>query len=420
MRRSATPAAAARAWLTATLTAAAPLTAGFAAAATPPDLGGHHAAAAGPGRRALATGGTGSTTGVVGGTRLGGRGVIVNYPSRRSPRLPKVPADAFLIADADTGQVLAAKNPHTRYEPASTLKILTAISLIPVLDPAGTVVASKRAVTVEPDVVGLKLGHRYQVADLFRALLMISGNDAAVALAEATGSFRRGIALMNAEAHELQADDTVAMQPNGLDARGQHSSAYDEALIARRALRMPAFLGYDETLRTWFPITPRHRIELFNQDRLLTTYRGFLGGKTGWTTPAKATYVGMARRNGHTLIVTLMHAVPGTLFASGTAMLNWGFHLDGTVRPVGWLVGPLPTRGPARTVRSGGAPRPVRASMSGRILMPFTAAAVAFAAFAVGTYVLARRRRAGQADRHRGGHPAGPRSPTAAPPHQPR
>jgi serine-type D-Ala-D-Ala carboxypeptidase (penicillin-binding protein 5/6) len=339
------------------------------------------------------------TRGTVGGGQLAGRGVIVNYPSRRSPRIPKIPASAFVLADAGTGQILAAKNAHKRYGPASTLKVLTAVSLIPVLDPAAMVPASKRAVSTEPDDVGLKQGHLYRVADLFRALLLISGNDAAVALAEATGSFSRGIALMNAEAQHLQAYDTVAKQPNGLDARGQHVSAYDEALIARQALRMPAFLSYDRTREAWFPITAKHRIQLFNQDRLLSTYRGFIGGKTGWTTPAHATYIGMAARNGHTLIVTLLHAVPGTLFTSATAMFDWGFKMDGKLRPVGWLVNPLPAQRPAShppaPTRSApaAATRP-RASSRGSVLMPVTAGFAGFAAVVLAGYGLARRRKA--------------------------
>ncbi len=333
----------------------------------------------------------------VGGPELARPGVIVNYPAPRSPRVPKVPVGAFVIADATTGQVLAAKQPHTQFGPASTLKILTAISLIPVLNPNATVVASKRAVSVEPDVAGLKLGYPYKVSDLFRALLLISGNDAAIALAEATGSFAKGIALMNAEAHRLQAYDTVAKQPNGLDAPGQHVSAYDEALIARQALRMPAFLGYDETMTAWFPITRRHRIELFNQDKLLTTYRGFLGGKTGWTTPAMATYVGMARRDGHTLIVTLLHATPGTLFTSATAMLNWGFRMDGRIAPVGQLAGPLPAapqppHAPARHAAARQAVRQARSSSGGTFAALATGCA-AVAALALAGYGLARRRR---------------------------
>ena len=275
----------------------------------------------------------------IGGAQLAGRGVIVNYPSGRVPRLPDVKASAWIIADAGTGQVLAAKDPHGWYRPASTLKVLTAISLIPVLNPNAMVVASKQAVSVSPNVVGLLAGHTYKVSDLFTALLTISANDAAMALAQAAGSLSQGMAVVNAEARHLQADDTVAVTPSGLDAPGQHSSAYDLALFARRALQMPAFLRYDQTTRAQFRISKKKSVGLWNQNSLLATYAGAVGGKIGWTSAAGATYVGMARRHGVTLIVTLLHCPALTEIDAGKALLNWGFAVDGKIRPVGALVG---------------------------------------------------------------------------------
>src|SRR5579862_6109757 len=194
-----------------------------------------------------------ASSGTIGGAQLAGRGVIVNYSSGIQ-KLPGIKASAWIVADAGTGQVLAAKNPHGWFRPASTLKVLTAISLIPVLNPDATTVASKQATSVSPNIVGLLAGHAYKVSDLFTALLTISANDAAMALAQATGLLSRGMADINAEAHHLQADDTVAVTPNGLDAPGQHVSAYDLALFARQALTLPAFLKYDETTSAQFPV----------------------------------------------------------------------------------------------------------------------------------------------------------------------
>ena len=276
----------------------------------------------------------------IGGAQLSGRGVLVNYPSRAVPRLPKIKASAWVIADAGTGQVLAAKDPHGWYRPASTLKVLTAISLIPALNPNAMVVASKQATTVSPNIVGLLRGHSYKVSDLFTALLTISANDAAMALAQATGSLSQGMAVINAEARHLQADDTVAVTPNGLDAPGQHTSAYDLALFARQGLQMPAFLKYDQTTSGQFRISKKKSVGLWNQNSLLATYPGALGGKIGWTSAAGATYVGMARRHGVTLIVSLLHCPALTEIKAGKSLLNWGFAVDGKVRPVGTLVGP--------------------------------------------------------------------------------
>ena len=277
---------------------------------------------------------------VIGGAQLSGRGVLVNYPSGSVPRLPKIKASAWVIADAGTGQVLAARDPHGWYRPASTLKVLTAISLIPALKPNAMVVASKQATTVSPNIVGLLAGHSYKVSDLFTALLTISANDAAMALAQATGSLSQGMAVINAEARHLQADDTVAVTPNGLDAPGQHTSAYDLAVFARQGLQMPAFLRYDQTKGGQFRISKKKSVGLWNQNSLLATYPGALGGKIGWTSAAGATYVGMARRHGVTLIVSLLHCPAQTEITAGKSLLNWGFAVDGKVRPVGTLVGP--------------------------------------------------------------------------------
>ena len=237
--------------------------------------------------------------------------------------------------------MLAAKDPHGEFGPASTLKVLTAITLIPLLNPGGTVIASKLATSQQPNVAGLIAGRPYKVADLFQALLLISANDAAVALTQATGSFAKGMALINAEARHLQAYDVVAKLPNGLPAAGQVTSAYDEALIARQALAMPAFMRYDATLAARFEVKPHDWETLVNQNTLLTKYRGGIGGKIGWTVSSEATYIGLARRNGVTLIVTVLHCTPLQEITSAEQLLNWGFAMNGKVTPVGTLVPPL-------------------------------------------------------------------------------
>jgi D-alanyl-D-alanine carboxypeptidase (penicillin-binding protein 5/6) len=340
----------------------------------------------------------------IGGAGLAGRGVIVSYPSRSAPRLPGIQASAFVVADAGTGQVLAAKDPHGWYQPASTLKVLTAVALIPLLNPNATVVASKQATSTVPNVVGLVAGRAYKISDLFTALLTISANDAAIALTQAAGSFSQGMALINAEARHLQADDTVAVDPNGLDAPGQRTSAYDLALIARQALRMPAFLKYDQAITAKFPVTAKKSVTLYNQNSLLTSYRGAVGGKIGWTSAAGATYVGMARRNGVTLIVTLLHCPALTEINSAESLLNWGFAADGKVTPVGTLVGPLqpPSASPAAAVPPA---RAATASGSHPGASPSALAAAGFSCAAVLAAVLGfaysrrQRLRASQADR---------------------
>ena len=343
-----------------------------------------------------------------GGPQLASSHTVVNPLSRAAPKLPKLKVDAFVVANAGTGQVLAAKDAHGWFRPASTLKVLTALALIPVLNPDATTVASREAADTEPNDAGLVAGRRYKISSLFQALLTISANDAAVALAQATGSFSKGMALINAEAQHLQADDTVAKQPNGLDARGQHISAYDEALIARQALASRTFLGYDRTLSVRFERKPKKWETLINQNVLLTDYRGDIGGKLGWTTAAGGTYMGMAKRHGVTLIVSVLHCPPGEQFVYATKLLNWGFAANGKVRPVGTLVSPLPSGPPpapkkpkAQTVKHVAKRRPAEASASSQAVP---------VAVGLGFLVLASLIVAGFVARHRRAIASAPRS----------
>jgi serine-type D-Ala-D-Ala carboxypeptidase (penicillin-binding protein 5/6) len=272
-------------------------------------------------------------------------------------------------------------------------------------------VASKQATSTVPNVVGLVAGRAYKISDLFTALLTISANDAAIALTQATGSFDQGMTLINAEARHLQADDTVAVDPNGLDAPDQRTSAYDLALIARQALKLPAFLKYDQTITARFVVARRKAVELYNQNSLLTTYSGAIGGKIGWTSAAGATYVGMASRHGVTLIVTLLHCPALTEISSAKSLLNWGFAADGKVSQVGTLVGPLlpPSAAPAAASPAATARPTPAAVMTGPrpVSGPSVLATVGFSCLAVTVAVLGfvssrrRRLRAAQADRAR-------------------
>jgi serine-type D-Ala-D-Ala carboxypeptidase (penicillin-binding protein 5/6) len=354
-RRLAVPAAlGTTACLTVLAALGAPLPASAATNTAPP----HASRAAGttaPGSTGPASTGasnTGATA--IGGPLMASKGTVVHYP-HGAPQVPSIPASSWVIANANTGQVLAAKDPHGKFGPASTMKILTAITLIPRLNPNAMVLASQRAADTEAMDAGLIAGRRYKVSDLFTALLTISANDAAVALTQATGSFSKGMALINAEAHHLQAYDVVAKQPNGLPAAGQVESAYDEALIARQALANPQFMKYDSTLSAPFEVKPHDWETLDNQNWLLTKYPGALGGKIGWTISSEATYVGLARRHGVTLIVTIMHCTALQEITSAVKLLNWGFATNGKVSPVGVLVKPLPAVTVAKHSRSAGA-----------------------------------------------------------------
>src|ERR1700721_2984219 len=229
------------------------LLAGLGSAAVGP------AASASPGSASPGAASPGSAS-PIGGPQLGSRGVVLNNPSRSAPLLPNIKGSAFVVADASTGQVLAAKDPHGWYRPASTLKVLTAVALIPLLNPDAGVVASKQATSTVPNVVGLVAGRAYKISDLFTALLTISANDAAIALTQASGSFSKGMALINAGGGPLR------------------------AAVPRQALTQPAFLKYDQTISARFVVARHKTVTLFNQNSLLTNYPGPSGGR--WAGPS--------------------------------------------------------------------------------------------------------------------------------------
>lgn len=346
----------------------------------------------------------------VGGAQLGSKGLIFN-PASGVTKPPKVSASSYVIADADTGQILAAKDPHGYYRPASTLKILTSITLIPRLDPDKKIKPSWTACNTEGSRVGLVPKMTYKISDLFRGMLMVSGNDAAVSLAQQpAGGLPTTLKWMNAEARRLQGYDTVAKTPNGLDKKGQHSSAYDLALFARHGLQDKTFRDYIGTVSYRFP-APRTKKQrkkhqpggymIYNHDRLLTQYKGGMGVKNGYTTKAMGTFVGAAKRNGHTILVSLMHADP-MFWPEAMKMLSWGFSARGKVRPVGWLVDPAPAAQPSSKAAAPGktpvpAGKPGTTSASGPFggsRTPMIAVSVAvLVLFGGAGYVLARRRR---------------------------
>ncbi|MFC4010593.1 D-alanyl-D-alanine carboxypeptidase family protein [Nonomuraea purpurea] len=273
----------------------------------------------------------------VGGEALGSRGLVAPEGVKQPP---KSKATSYVVADADTGQVLAAKDAHGRYLPASTLKTLTALTLIPKLDKNRSIRPSENACNQEGSAVGLSVKTTYKIEDLFRALMMSSGNDAAMALAETNGGLDKTMRDMNAEAKRLQANDTVAKTPSGLDKPGQSSSAYDLALIARAGLANSDFKRYISTKVAKFP-APKGYYEISNHNKLLWRYNGMVGVKNGWTTKAQASFVGAATRDGHTIVVSIMRH-EGGFWDEVADLLDWGFSVRGKAKPVGELVKPLP------------------------------------------------------------------------------
>jgi D-alanyl-D-alanine carboxypeptidase (penicillin-binding protein 5/6) len=280
----------------------------------------------------------------VGGLQLSGSGVIVNLGAGTPPP-PAMPGASFLLADMDTGQILVARAPHATHLPASTMKMLTALTLIPLLNPNTSIMVKQEDVNVDGTHVGILPGTAYSVGTLMRGLLMASGNDAADALARGNQGMAVTVQEMNATATDLGASDTVARDPSGLDKADQHSSAYDLALIGRAAMRLPDFRGYVMTRQTVFPggrsadgkLLPGFTIS--NHNTLLFNYRGAIGVKNGYTVAAKFTFVEAATRGGKTYLLSEMASPIGT-WQPAAAMLDWAFAHGPSLTPIGALVDP--------------------------------------------------------------------------------
>ncbi|WP_245627897.1 D-alanyl-D-alanine carboxypeptidase family protein [Actinomadura oligospora] len=351
--------------------------------------------------------------GPVGGAQLAGRGVIVNTAAG-VPAPPNIHAASWVIADADTGEVLAAKDPHGQYLPASTLKTLTALTLIPKLDAARKIKPSQSACDVEGTKVGMTPKMAYSVDQLFHALMMMSANDAAVTLSEANGGLKKTVADMNGEARTLHAGDTLAGSPNGLDVdlglnvRTQHTSAYDLALILRQGMKDPAYRKYVQALNFWFPAPPdkkqkkKHKpggYPIYTHNRMLPgqphAYTGMLGGKNGYTVTAEQTFVAEAKRGGHTILISLMKAdIPPSPYAA--KLLDWGFAARGKVKPVGTLVEPGDgTKADAAGGEDGGQSAIEKASSSRTWMVVGGGAVGALIAIGVLFLVIHRRHRRG-------------------------
>jgi D-alanyl-D-alanine carboxypeptidase (penicillin-binding protein 5/6) len=305
-------------------------------------------AAAGVTAYAVIVGAPSASAEPIGGPLLTGSDVVVD-PGATADPLPEVPVTAWVLADLESGAILAAKAPHAQRPPASVLKTLTVLALAQRLEPDVVYTTTYDDVAVEGSRVGLVENATYTVRELFLCLMMQSGNDCAAALAQANGGVELTVAQMNEEAQRLQAYDTVAKNPSGLPAEGQVSSAYDLALFAREGLSRPDFFEYVNTrviedFPGYMPANPgdpRPTMPIATQNPLfIQGYEGAIGVKTGWTTEAGRTFVGAAERGGTSLVVTLLN-IEGEIYPSASALLDWGFANIDAVTPVGYLVDPI-------------------------------------------------------------------------------
>jgi D-alanyl-D-alanine carboxypeptidase len=213
---------------------------------------------------------------------------------------PSVEAKAFLLADFTTGTVILAQNEHEKLPPASLTKIMTAILALEKSSLSDTVVVGKGVTGLEPPSLGLWPGQKISMENLLYGLLLISANDAAAAIAEhIAGSQEAFVEMMNQKAAELGMQDTHFVNPQGFDAEGHLSTAYDLWLLTRYALANPTFAAI---------VSTRERGGLFSSNRFLSLYPGADGVKTGTTPLAGECLAASATRGNQKGVVILLNS----------------------------------------------------------------------------------------------------------------
>src|SRR6476646_3635371 len=249
---------------------------------------------------------------------------------------PDGPAPAWVVADMDTGQVLAEREMGIPHPPASTIKtllVLTALDEVTNLD--ATVVGTEADTHVECTCAGIEPGRTYTARQLLGAILLMSGNDAANALADMIGGYDTAVAKMNAKAAAIGAMNTHASTPSGLDGPGGSGSTTprDLAIIFRAAMANPTFAQITAQPVAMFP-TDAGEKPVVNEDELLHRYPGAIGGKTGFTDAAKKTFVAAADRGGRRLVIAMMYGLikegGPTYWDQAAGLLDWGFAQDPT------------------------------------------------------------------------------------------
>lgn len=244
---------------------------------------------------------------------------------------PDVHATAGILVDVDTGAILWARNPHQALPPASTTKIVSSLVALENFSPDMVVTVTSDALTQAGDEtrMGLVAGNRMTVRELLDGMMLVSGNDAATAMAVDTVGLDPFVSAMNRQLEALGLHDSHFVTPVGLDDPAQLASPYDLAAVADADVTtFPVFRQIVSQTSITLPASDMHQeFDLNTINRLLRIYPAATGIKPGWTGNAGACLVGMAERDGHRLISVLMNA--DRVYTDSRDLLNWGFVQEG-------------------------------------------------------------------------------------------
>lgn len=247
------------------------------------------------------------------------------YAAFPAPKPPALSASAAILVDGQTGQILYGRQILKEYYPASITKIMTAYLAIK-HGWTKTVHVSAAAQNQPGASCYLRAGETDPMPKVVTAMMLVSGNDAAWAVAQTvSGHVKNFVGLMNRTAKDWHAPNVHFQNPNGLPNPHHVVSALGMAIITEHAMKNGTFRKIVRTKMSTLPPDPSPRV-YFNQNRLLYTYPGAVGVKIGYTVQADETIVAAARRDGILLIEVLLHDTPAGLWPDAKTLLNWGFH----------------------------------------------------------------------------------------------
>jgi D-alanyl-D-alanine carboxypeptidase (penicillin-binding protein 5/6) len=219
---------------------------------------------------------------------------------------------SFVLMDAATGTVLYEKNMHRELPPASITKMMTMLLTMEAIDSGrlkwtDTVTASAYAASMGGSQIYLEPGEKMSVRDIFKGVVIASGNDAAVAIAEKIGgSEKQFVAMMNAKAQALGLKNTHFSNVNGLPIANHYTSAYDIAMIGEALLKHPEVLKFTGTYEDYIRRDTKKPLWLVNSNKLLKYYKGTDGLKTGYTSEAGSCLAATAVRHKIRLIAVVL------------------------------------------------------------------------------------------------------------------
>lgn len=221
---------------------------------------------------------------------------------------PKINSRAAIVIDLDTKTVLYEKNAYTKRAMASTTKIMTSLITLQEGDLNKQITVSKSAAAIGGSVLGIKAGDKITLKDLLYGLMLKSGNDCAVQIAEEIGGSVEGFAeLMNKKAKELNLKNTHFVTPHGLDKPEHYTTAYELALLTQYAMSVPEFRKIVNT-KTYTITRNGYPQEISNTNELLGVLNGVNGVKTGFTNNAGRCLVTSVKRNDMQIICVVLGA----------------------------------------------------------------------------------------------------------------